>query len=83
MDAALDPDGAAMATPDPQETGTPPEGREDLQANPRESHLYFLIADSTEGPTAPIDPDTVTRRAARAMERLLREAETDSSAAAG
>lgn len=42
--------------------------------------VYFLIADATEGPMAPIDPDVVARRAARAMERLLKDTETASVA---
>jgi hypothetical protein len=64
-------------------------------AEPAEEHaggihgpdrVYFLIADATEGPTAPVDPDVATRRADRAMERLLqlgrKEAESSSAAPA-
>jgi len=58
---------------DPTETGAPRNGRESRDDHPRDKRVYSLIAESTEGPTAPIDPGVVTRRMKRAMDRLLRE----------
>ena len=40
----------------------------------QQDRVYFLVAGATEGPTGAVDPDVVTRRAKKAMERLLRAA---------
>lgn len=61
------------ALPEKHETpaGDSESGRREEQPVETPDRIYFFVAGTTEGPTGPVNPDVVVRRAERAMERLL------------